>query len=69
VHDRKSSSVLSSAWNPWKLNKNITFSRCQEYMHFCESIKYQFVAVSSREMMRDLVRVVASSPAEAMVAS
>jgi hypothetical protein len=38
-------------------------------MHHGESLEYQFVAASSREMMRDLVRVALSPPAEAMAAS
>jgi hypothetical protein len=38
-------------------------------MHFGGSLEYQFVAASSQEMIRDLVRVVSSPPAEAMAAS
>jgi hypothetical protein len=38
-------------------------------MHFSGSLQYQFAATSSREMMRDLVRVASSLSAEAMVAS
>jgi hypothetical protein len=38
-------------------------------MHFCRSLEYQFAAVFSREMMKDLVRVASSPPAEAMAAS
>jgi hypothetical protein len=35
-------------------------------MHFDESLEYQFVVPSSREMMKDLVRVASLPPAEAM---
>jgi hypothetical protein len=38
-------------------------------MHFGGSLEYQFAAASSREMIRDLVRVASSSSAEAMEAS
>jgi hypothetical protein len=38
-------------------------------MHFGGSLENQFAAASSREMMRDLVRVASTPPAEAMVAS
>jgi hypothetical protein len=38
-------------------------------MHFGRSPEYQFAATSSREMMRDLVRVASSPPAEAMATS
>jgi hypothetical protein len=65
----KSSSVLSSAWNPWKINKNFSFSCCQEYMHLSKCLEYQFAAAPSREIMSDLMRVASSPPIEAMVAS
>jgi hypothetical protein len=65
----KSSSVLSSAWNPGKINKNFSFSCCQEYMHLSGSLEYQFVAAPSREIMSDLMRVASSPPTEAMVTS
>jgi hypothetical protein len=61
--------MLSFAWNPWKFNKNFSLSCCQEYIHFGGSLEYQFVAVFSEEMMRDLARVVLSPPTEAMAAS
>jgi hypothetical protein len=38
-------------------------------MHFGASLEYQFVAASSKEMMRDLASVVLSPPTEAMAAS
>jgi hypothetical protein len=38
-------------------------------MHPDGSLEYQFAAVSLREMMRNLVRVALSLPAEAMTAS
>jgi hypothetical protein len=38
-------------------------------MHLGGSFEYQFAAVSSREMMRDLMRVAAPPPTEAMTAS
>jgi hypothetical protein len=38
-------------------------------MHFSGSLEYQFIATSSREMMRELARVASSLPAEAIVAS
>jgi hypothetical protein len=38
-------------------------------MHLGGSLEYQFAVVSSREMMRDFVRVSSSPPTEAMAAS
>jgi hypothetical protein len=38
-------------------------------MHFGRSLKYQFAPASSREMIRDLVRVASSPPSESMAAS
>jgi hypothetical protein len=38
-------------------------------MHLGGSLEHQFAVAPSREMMRDLVRVGSSPPAEAMVAS
>jgi hypothetical protein len=38
-------------------------------MHLGGSLEYQFAVVSSREMMRDFVRVTLLPPGEAMVAS
>jgi hypothetical protein len=38
-------------------------------MHFGRSLEYQFAAASSREMIRDLVRVASSLSAEVMAAS
>jgi hypothetical protein len=38
-------------------------------MHFGRSLEYQFAVASSREMMRNFVRVASSLPAEAMAAS
>jgi hypothetical protein len=38
-------------------------------MHLGGSLEYQFAAASTREMIRDFVRVASSPPAEAMVAS
>jgi hypothetical protein len=64
----QSSSVLSSASNPWKFNKNFSFNCCQEYMHFGGSLEYQFAAASSRKMIRDLARVASSPLTEAMAA-
>jgi hypothetical protein len=63
-----SSSVSSSSWNPWKLSTNFSVNYCQEKMHLGGSLEYQFAAASSREMMRDLVRVDLSTLAEAMAA-
>jgi hypothetical protein len=37
-------------------------------MHPGGSLKYQFMATSSREMIRDLVRVASSPPAEVVAA-
>jgi hypothetical protein len=48
---------------------NFSFNCCQEYMHLGGSLDYQFIAASSSEMKRDLVRVASSPPAEAMTAS
>jgi hypothetical protein len=69
VQDKKYSSVSSSAWNPWKISRNFSFNCCQEYMHLGGSLEYQFVAASYREIMRDLMRVASSPPAEAMTTS
>jgi hypothetical protein len=38
-------------------------------MHFSGSLEYQFVAASSREMIRDLAMVASSFLAEAMAVS
>jgi hypothetical protein len=38
-------------------------------MHHGGSLEYEFVAASSRKMIRDLARVASSPPAEAMAAS
>jgi hypothetical protein len=38
-------------------------------MHFRRSLEYQFIAISSWEMMRDLTRVASSPLIEAMTAS
>jgi hypothetical protein len=38
-------------------------------MHLGRSLEYQFAATSSREMMRDLVRVALPPSAKAMAAS
>jgi hypothetical protein len=38
-------------------------------MHLDGNLEYQFVAASSREMMRDLMRVASSPLAEAMETS
>jgi hypothetical protein len=38
-------------------------------MHFSGNLEYQFAATSSREMIRDLVRMASSPPADAMTAS
>jgi hypothetical protein len=38
-------------------------------MHHDGSLEYQFAAASSKEMMRDFMRVASSPPVEAMVAS
>jgi hypothetical protein len=38
-------------------------------MHHGGSLEYEFADASSREMMRDFVRVVSSPPAVAMVTS
>jgi hypothetical protein len=38
-------------------------------MHLSGSLEYQFVVASSREMMRDFMRVPSSPPAEAMATS
>jgi hypothetical protein len=38
-------------------------------MHLHGSVEYQFVVVSSREMMRDFARVASSPLAEVMMAS
>jgi hypothetical protein len=38
-------------------------------MHFGRNLEYQFAAASSKEMMRNLVRVAFSPPAGAMAAS
>jgi hypothetical protein len=64
----KSSSVSSFTWNPWKLRRILSFRCCQEYMHHGRSLEYQFVAASSREMMRDFARVASLPLAEAMAA-
>jgi hypothetical protein len=37
-------------------------------MHLGESLEYQFVDPSSREVMRDFLRVALSPPAKAMAA-
>jgi hypothetical protein len=69
VHDKKSSSMLSSTWNPWKFHKNFSLSCYQEYMHFGGSLQYQFATMFSREMMRDSARVALFPPGEVMSAS
>jgi hypothetical protein len=38
-------------------------------MHFGESLKYQLIVASSREMISDLVRVTSPPPGEALTAS
>jgi hypothetical protein len=38
-------------------------------MHLGKRLEYQFVAASSKEMIRDFVRVASSPPAEAVAAS
>jgi hypothetical protein len=65
----KSSSVLSSAWNPWKFSKKFFFSCYQEYMHLGGSLQYHFAMMALREMMSDLEMVASSPPDEEMMAS
>jgi hypothetical protein len=38
-------------------------------MHHGKSLEYQFAVASSKEMIRDFVRVASSPPAKAMAAS
>jgi hypothetical protein len=51
------------------LRRIFSFRCYQEYMHCGSSLEYQFTAVSSREMMRDLTTVASSPPTEAIAAS
>jgi hypothetical protein len=69
MQERKSSSVSSSAWNPCKLRRILSFRCCQEWMYHSGSLEYQFAVVSSKEMMRDFMRVASSPPVKAMTAS
>jgi hypothetical protein len=69
MQERKSPLVSSSAWNPWKLRRILSFRCCQEWMHHSGSLEYQFAVASSKEMMRDFTRVASSPLVKAMAAS
>jgi hypothetical protein len=66
---KKSSSVLRSAWKPWKLTRNFSLSCAHDAMDLGGSLAYQLAAAFMRDMMNDLARVVSSPPDKAIVAS
>jgi hypothetical protein len=68
-HDRKSSFVLSSAWNTWKLTRNFSFRWYQDVIDVGSNIAYQFAATPSIDMINDLARVVSLPPDEAITTS
>jgi hypothetical protein len=67
--DKKSSSVLSSAWKPWNLTRKFSFSCPQDVMDLRCNLAYQLAAAFLSGMMNDLARVLSSPPVEAIEAS
>jgi hypothetical protein len=66
--EKKSSSVLTSAWKPWKLIRNFSFRCAHDVMDLEGNLAYQLVDAFSSDMINDLPSVVSSPPNEAIAA-
>jgi hypothetical protein len=67
--EKKSSSILTFAWKPWKLTRNFSLSCAHDVIDLSGNLAYQLAIAFSSVMINDLVRVISSPPNEAIAAS